>query len=188
MPAKLILLAGYSGAGKSTLEQAVLARIADMQYLKNTTTRPARPDDHTEYAYDFVSKEVYNKRRSKPNWNHIEYAGFSYGIDVDAIREHLAQDTHIIGSAIPDALLIRRLRDSFATPSYLIWLDTPLPTANERISMASTERSLRISNHLQTQKQGEDIKRKADFIFRPSNTLNQDEDAFVDLVQKILLL
>lgn len=187
MTAKLILLAGYSGAGKTTLEQAALECIDNLQYLKNVTTRPQR-EKQDDYAYEFVTKSVYERlRKNTVNWNHIDYAGYSYGIDIDTMRALLQRGVQIIGGVIPDIFLINRLRNSFAETSYLIWLDTPLSVANARISQTGGERSIRISEPLQTSVQGENVKRISDYIFKPVGVLDQDKKRFVHLIQSLLI-
>lgn len=187
MTGKVILLAGYSGAGKSTLERAAIENIASLQCLKNTTTRAERAEGSNGWDYEFVNQNEYSRRRrASPNWNHIEYAGYSYGIDIDAMHRLLAAGTHIIGSVIPDLTLINRLRHSFTTPTYLIWLGTPLEVANVRIAQDGHDRQKRINEHSQTLKQAEAVKSASDYVFPPRQEINEDTEAFLKLVNKIL--
>jgi len=116
----------------------------------------------------------------------MEYASYSYGIDVAAMNELLGQGHSVLGSVVPDTVLIERLRGMFAVHSYLIWLDTPLTTANENISQSDSARKSRISNPLQTLEKGEAVKRLADYIFEPTGVVRADQSAFVVLVQNIL--
>jgi guanylate kinase len=187
MGAELILLAGYSGAGKTTLEKAALAHIPTLRYLRNTTTRPRGARDKHEHDYDFVDDEEYERRkRDSPNWSHMEYAGHSYGIDVDATNYLLEQGHSVLGSAVPDTALIERLRGMFAAHSCLIWLDTPLAVANENISRSDQVRRSRINNPLQTVESGEAVKRLADYVFKPTGVVQVDQLAFVALMQNIM--
>ena len=130
---RLILVTGYSGAGKSTLARTA-ATVPGVYLFKTTTTRPQRPLEAMS-EYEFVTPDEYAARRQASHqWDHTEFGGYSYGADVEAMNNAFSKGKHYICPAVPDPTVIEDMKQLYAAPVTVIWIDTPLSVANSRIA------------------------------------------------------
>lgn len=186
-PGRLILVSGYAGAGKTTLIRAALRQLPGLEYLRTTVTRPMRPDEQDSSEYEFVSVDEYDRRRRCSRlWDHSEYDDHYYGADIEAARRLLHQGVPLICGVIPDGTY-QQMGERYGLKPVLIWVDTPLETANRRLlATGDVRRARRIHHSLQQPAAGDTIRRSSQYIFTPTGNVADDERLFTDLLADII--
>jgi guanylate kinase len=186
----LILVTGFFGAGKSTLAQAAIDRIDQLSYLTTVTTRPARPEE-VEYGsreYDFVSQQEYSERMSgSEKWDHTFFSNHSYGADVEVANRKLREGRSLICCIAPDEDTIVQMSRLYAVKPIVIWIDTPLEVANDRLVKSGNKRRAdRLDHKLQNDAHAVIIEQQANISFNPTRRIADDGAAFVELVERLL--
>ncbi len=177
---RLIFISGLSGAGKSTLLEAALANIPELEYLRTTTTRPRRDGEDGSLYYDFVTKNEYEaKRQNSKQWDHSEFGGNYYGSDVEEMRAKLQDGTSIICSVAPVRSVITPMTTLYGTATTTVWINTDRHVCIGRISDDPT-RLKRLE-----ESEDESLRTEFDIVFTPKNKLNEDREAFVELITKL---
>lgn len=175
MPGHLLIIAGLSGAGKTTLIAKAMRQLPDLRYLTTYTTRPPRESENS-IEHIFVDEPTYQKKQqASAKWDHAEYNGVWYGTDVAAIRQLLTTND-VICAIAPDPTILGMLQRRYPQQT-LIWVDTPLAMAKERISHDEQRHS---------RQENTELADLADFLFRPTGNLKADEQAFTRLITKII--
>lgn len=185
----LILIAGFSGSGKTTMARAALSHFPSWLYLTNYTTRPPRDDEPAgqSFEYVFVTKPDYERLRAKPEWGHLAYAGHDYGIDVGAAKAQLASGKTIVSCIISDLQAIRLLEKLLGQRGLLIWIDTPLVVANQRLSASTNKaRAARQTHALQNTATAELLKQRADYVFTPKSAVAETTADFIELLKPLI--
>lgn len=173
-----IFVSGVSGAGKTTLIGAVLRRMPELCYLTTVTTRPRRPDEAEDFEYRFVSDEQYEQLRAEsPDWDHTDYNGYKYGADAAGARQKVAQGKVVICSVAPDEEIIEEMKRRYDPAAITIWIDTPKNVARDRVATDSLRSG---------REEDESVKSAFDHIFQPSGDLEQDRQAFIELLGQML--
>jgi len=186
----LIFVTGFYGAGKSTLVHAALAALGGLEYLKTTTTRPPRAEE-VEFGsteYDFVNPEEYVAMQvASNNWDHTEVHGYSYGADVAGINHKLKSGVSMICCIAPDPDVIDQMKYMYAAVPILVWIDTTLQVANNRLYASGDEKRIeRIGHSLQSEAKAAEVKQLASVMFRPVDDLRVDEASFVRVIKEIM--
>ncbi len=185
-----ILITGFSGAGKTTLAKAALQTHPQWHYHTTVTTRPPRPDEiaHGTHEYEFVSEAEYTKRRTASHaWDHTEYGDHNYGADITAANHILQQGGVLLCSVAPDQQVIGQMRDLYATQPLVVWIDTPLPTANQRIAHSGDrKRAARQEEQSDGASEARAVRAAADAVFTPTGDLDKNEQTFSDLLQRLV--
>lgn len=187
---KLILLTGYSGAGKTTMAKVALKNISNMQYFKMTTNRPPRMEDVAGQSleYNFVDDALYKKLQANPYWEDRQLEGYHFGSDVLSAQNLLNQGVNLLRCVFPDKTEVHILSSKFKRRPILIWIDTPLSVANQRLTQSSSKlRRKRLSGKFQNEKNATEIKSKADYVFSPIGSLVEDDEAFVEFLRSVIV-
>jgi guanylate kinase len=186
---KLILIGGFSGAGKTTLARAALEQFPSLRYLTTYTTRPMREHEKAQgsFEYTFVDDAEYSRLRSANDWDHGEYAGYSYGANITEAKAYLQQGGSYVCCIVPDIETIKRQHEIFGSETVLIWVDTPLEVANQRLLADPDEsRRKRQQNPLQKSAIADEIKQIADYVFVPSEAIEDTIASFTVLLHQVL--
>ena len=181
----LIWVTGFFCAGKSTLARAAIMSVPGLIFAEAVTTRPRREkEENILNELRFVGKEEYaSLRAGSALWDHSEVAGNYYGADIAVIREQLRRGINLICPVAPDILIVDEMKEAYSIQPILIWIDTPLDTANKRLAELRPDRS---KHHYQTSKTRDTFLKTADFIFTPSGELETDIRDFIGLIRKII--
>jgi guanylate kinase len=186
---KLILLAGFSGAGKTTMAASALKQIPRLEYLMTYTTRPPRSDKEVKVSieYIFVSRERYAQLRLKKAWNHGEYDNEYYGADVEYIRGKLSDGINIICCIAPDIPTIKRHSEMYGVKPVIVWLNTSLDVANNRIiGYGDPRRTRRTQDPHQNMTYAQEVINRSDYILEPTGTFAENQEKFVSLAKSII--
>jgi guanylate kinase len=178
MQSKLILVSGLSGAGKTTLIAGALKAMPDLEYIRTYTTRPMRPGEENSHEYIFVSQAEYdNLRAGLENWDHTEYAGFSYGADAAVIKTLLAEGKNVICSVAPDLEVIDDMAKLYGPEPVTIWIRVPKEVAKSRIYNDDIRDS-----------RNEDvvISTNFDYVLEPVGEIDTDVTRFVGLIRDLM--
>lgn len=186
-PGRLILVSGYAGAGKTTLIRAALKRLPKLHYLRTAVTRPMRPDEQDSPEYDFVTPDEYDsRRRSSHSWDHSEFDGYYYGADIAAVTRQIEQGESFICAVIPDDTY-RQMGERYGLKPVVIWIDTPLEVANQRLmDLGNALRARRIHHPLQQPRAGQIIRQLSDIVMDPTGDLSADQARFTALLSGII--
>ena len=187
---KLILVTGFFGGGKSSIAREVMDRVNDLTYLRTITTRPPRQEelDHGTDEYEFVSgREYYDQMSASNKWDHTLFSNHSYGADVELANKKLLAGHNLICCIAPDEDTITQMSELYLVKPIIIWIDTPLEVANDRLIKSGNERrAARPAHQLQNNFNAEKIKRLVQIIFKPTQNLNDDGVAFTKIVRQLL--
>lgn len=186
----VIYVCGPYGAGKTTLVRETRKLIPSLKTIHTYTTRKPRKDEIINNYEDltFVSKKEYDKigRTSRLWESHLESTGVYYGCDAYGVNQELKKGRFYINTGPADVDMLNKVRKNFDR-STVIWVDTPLKVANERIIKRDGSKSkIRIASPTQNLKTIKRGKMNADYIFKPTNDLSADIDRFIDLVKSLL--
>jgi guanylate kinase len=177
-PGLLFVVSGPSGAGKDTLVEALRENRASLRYSVSATTRPARPEEHDEEHYFFVSKDEFDRMRREGRlleWR--EYNGNLYGTPRDYIERSLTEGYDVVmkpevngalavKTAYPDAVLIFLVPDRFSN-------------LRERLLARRTETNEEIARRLEIAQQEMKFIRRFDYIV--VNAQDRPQEAVRDL-------
>lgn len=105
---RILLLLGPSGCGKTTLGQK-LAEIG-IPELVSHTTRAMRKGEIQGQSYHFVTPEEFE---SIPMIESVCYAGKSYGLSYQEVREKVSQYAQVF--AVVDINGVRRIKEAFGS-------------------------------------------------------------------------
>lgn len=186
---KLILVTGFFGAGKTTLAEYACRHVKGLHYFTTVTTRPPRLYDTTfPGEYKFVDEAAYNHlRANSKNWDHGEFHGHSYGQDIEAAQKLLTSGNNLLRCVLSDIAVIKRVAGHFPGQTTLVWVDTPLVVANERLSKLNDSlRTERVDMPLQTQSNRDSVKPKADYVFEPVGSIEPDSVRFQQFITGII--
>ncbi len=89
---------GPSASGKTTVTELVANMLGNrIDFIKNHTTRPPRPDERSGYDHYFVSEKEFDDYKKQEHYIHVfEYRGFRYGIPAINVRQAEKAKRHII--------------------------------------------------------------------------------------------
>jgi len=97
---KFVIISSPSGGGKNSVINALLPRFDNAIRLVTTTTRAVRPGEKNGVDYNFVSREVFDKKiKDGDLLEYNEYAGNFYGTD-KKILEKLISTYKLVFSQI----------------------------------------------------------------------------------------
>ena len=163
-PGNLFFVTGYFGSGKSTLVKAVLEEIPSLMYLKTFTTRLPRNDESESFEYTFVSRDEYEYLRdSNKVQDHTLVGDNYYGTDASLCNNLLAAGENVICCVIPSAEAIEEMASWYDIEPIVIWIDTPLYLANERLlNLEDKSRTARVDNPLQSQENADKVMKMLD--------------------------
>ena len=188
---KLIFVTGVSGSGKSTLVKYALSKLEDLEYIKTVTTR--MPRNLEEYRnsceYEFVDFEKYNFLRfNSKNWDHSEYGGKCYGVDLSSINHKIIfESKNMILNVQPNVSEIQKMINLYPVQPVGVFVDTPKYVARRRISLERPETDfyrLSVENHVEYNHFFDSF----GFLrFLPENdNLENSKLSFLSLITKIL--
>lgn len=186
---ELILVTGFFGAGKTTLAESACRNIPNLEYFTTVTTRPPRPYDTVfPGEYNFVDEPTYNQLRAKSkNWDHGEFHGHYYGQDIEAAQDKLKEGKSLLRCVLSDTEVIERIAHHFLNQTVLVWVDTPLEVANERLSKLNDKlRTERVDGPLQTDENRSNVKPTADYVFEPASSIEEDATRFEQFMVSIM--
>jgi guanylate kinase len=93
----VIVISGPSGTGKTSICDALLERLPNAQWSVSATTRPPRGSEAAGSAYEFISKEEFERRAQAGEFlEHAEYVGHRYGTPARPVREAVEAGRHVI--------------------------------------------------------------------------------------------
>lgn len=158
--------------------RAAATAVANLEILQTTTTRPRRSDETDVPEYVFVSDAAYERlRAASKTWDHLEYHGYKYGADADAVRQKLDDGVNLICTITPDIRAVRLMERAYDVSANTVWIDVPASVAAGRVAHDGT-RAARL----------EDDSAKLSFqhVFTPSGMLAEDEVEFTTFVRSLL--
>src|SRR5215207_1021508 len=127
MKGNLIIISSPSGGGKGTLIREVLGMVPNLGYSVSHTTRPPRGEEEDGKHYHFVSREEFEKYKSKGGFLESAYVhGNYYGTSIeqsekitnsgrDVIHEIDVQGAASVLEKVPEAVSIFIMPPSFET-------------------------------------------------------------------------
>ena len=83
----VFVVTGTSGAGKGTLEQALLARMPELELAVSATTREQRPGEENGREYWFISAEKFDQLVADKEF--LEYVEFPWGQRSGTLRSEI---------------------------------------------------------------------------------------------------
>lgn len=184
---QLILVTGYFGAGKSSLVQEAIKNIPNLTYLKTITNRKIRKGESSQ-EYIFVTKAHYNTlRKQSKNWDHTQIGSNYYGADATHYMQLLENGKNIVCCIAPDVNVIKQMRRLYETDPVIIWINTALPLANERLIASKNDaRISRIKSQLQTTQNAKRVQKYIDHIFKPRNSIKEDQKRLTKLITRLI--
>ena len=113
---------------------------------------------------------------------------YHYGNDVEAIDKELESGKNLILCIAPRVAMVNRLFAMYSAKPILIWIDTDLETANDRL--VKNGRPERVSHPTQNDPEVSEVKKMANSIFVPNlvteNNLEINKSNFINLVRGLL--
>ncbi len=186
MKGKLIWVTGYFGSGKTTLVRTILNNVENLKYMKTYTTRePREGETNSNFGeYYFINTDDYNKRKSTSGrWDHTVIGTDFYGVDTDTINHELSTGINFVCNVVPNLDLLQKMKKFYEISPIIVWIDTPLSVANERLRLTRKER---IKHLLQTPETRKIFCEIANYVFTPENKLEIDILTFKGLISKII--
>lgn len=153
------------------------------------TTRPPRPYDTVfPGEYNFVDEPTYKQLRVKSkNWDHGEFHGHFYGQDIEAAQKTLNAGKSLLRCVLSDTAVIERIAKHFPDQTVLVWVDTMLYVANERLAKLNDSlRIERVDGLLQTEENRNSVKPTADYVFKPIGSIKEDCLRFEQFIASII--
>ncbi|HET8708912.1 MAG TPA: hypothetical protein VFL85_01385 [Candidatus Saccharimonadales bacterium] len=177
MPGKLIFVSSTRNDDRTALIRSALATIPRLHYVQTVTTRPPHDDETDSFAYKFVDDAAYQSLKTvSAEWDHTDYRGHKYGIDVAAVKRLLANGESVICVVPPDLLIVNAMADHYGVTPVKIWIDTSANFTNNQPS-DSLDRLSRAEH--------ERLQNAFDFAFRPSGEVIKDQAAFTRIINRI---
>jgi hypothetical protein len=117
----------------------------------------------------------------------LKWAGTCTGLDIEKVDQKLARGIGIICCIAPDAAVIGGMQRLYAMPPVLVWINTSLQTANERLlESGDTQRIARIGHRLQSDTNAKTVKSLASLVFDLANDLQLDRENLIYTVSQIM--
>lgn len=94
---RLIVISGPSGTGKTSVCQALIKQLPRTVWSVSVTTRPRRAGEADTGCYEFVTREVFERREAAGEFlENAEYIGERYGTPHRPVENALAQGRNVV--------------------------------------------------------------------------------------------
>jgi guanylate kinase len=182
------IITGYSCCGKSTYINASINRLSNIFAANSYTTRPKRPNEitNTPIGYEFLTLEQYKLIKSQSsNWSEDFIHGYYYGINISEINNGMSNGNSYILPCYPSIYALEKIESLIQFNTIKILIKVNIGIIKERLLLYRNEsdyKRLEVESKINMP----EIENYCNQVFQPSNSLTNDCNAFIKLINSYI--